>query len=347
VVDRSSREPAVAVFGASGHTGRFAVAELLRRGMSPIAVGRDHAKLIRCGFVERGVDVHEASVSDPLSLARAFDGAAAVVNCAGPFLDTAAAVASAALGVGAHYLDVTAEQASAQQTFEALDHVARRSRLLVVPAMGFFGGLGDLLATVALDDWDAADEIRIGIALSSWYPTRGTRLTGRRNTARRVVVSGGQIVPAPTSAVEAVEMEWDFSPPFTRQRVVQVPFSEVVLIARHIRVTELRTYLSSNALEDIRDPTTPLPQPSDASGRSAQRFSLEAQVRRGDQIRRVAVQGRDIYALSAALVSAAVQQILEGDERAIGAQAPGAILDAESVLMAAGVELQGAGDWHQ
>src|SRR5690606_17984251 len=39
------RARAVVVFGATGHTGRFVVAELVRRGMVPIAVARDREKL--------------------------------------------------------------------------------------------------------------------------------------------------------------------------------------------------------------------------------------------------------------------------------------------------------------
>nr|BFE78905.1 hypothetical protein GCM10020093_015060 [Planobispora longispora] len=35
----------VAVYGATGHTGRFVVAELLRRGFVPVLVGRDAARL--------------------------------------------------------------------------------------------------------------------------------------------------------------------------------------------------------------------------------------------------------------------------------------------------------------
>src|SRR4029434_4398296 len=43
----SSEKPnrTVVVFGAAGHTGRFVVSELLRRGLTPILSGRDAAKL--------------------------------------------------------------------------------------------------------------------------------------------------------------------------------------------------------------------------------------------------------------------------------------------------------------
>ena len=78
----------VAVFGAAGHTGRFVVAELQRRGFAPVAIGRDGAKLTAAGFEARGVAVRTASIDDAASLDRSLAGAAAVINCAGPFLDS-------------------------------------------------------------------------------------------------------------------------------------------------------------------------------------------------------------------------------------------------------------------
>jgi hypothetical protein len=63
------------------------------------------------------------------------------------------------------------------------------------PAMGFYGTLGDLLATAAMGDRASADEIHIGIALDSWRPTLGTRLTGQRSTAARLVITSGKLAP--------------------------------------------------------------------------------------------------------------------------------------------------------
>src|SRR3984957_3675984 len=107
----------IAVFGASGHTGRFVVAQLFRRGFAPLAIGRDSAKMTESGFQQSGVPIRTASIDDPASLDRALAGATAVINCAGPFLDTADAVAAAALRARIHYLDVAAEQGSTQGTF--------------------------------------------------------------------------------------------------------------------------------------------------------------------------------------------------------------------------------------
>ena len=70
------------VYGATGHTGRFIVAELLERGLAPILSGRDAARLEELAEQSGAVVVRPATVNDPGSLDRALAGAAAVVNCA-------------------------------------------------------------------------------------------------------------------------------------------------------------------------------------------------------------------------------------------------------------------------
>src|SRR6266480_1521969 len=179
----------VAIFGAYGHTGRFVVSESRKRGFTLILSGRDAEKLKEVGNAHPGSEVRLAAVDDPASLDRVVCGAAAVINCAGPFIDTAAPVIAAALRAGAHYLDVAAEQAAVLAVFERYAIAARDAGVVVAPAMAFYGGLGDLLATAAMGEWDSADEICIGVALDSWKPTRGTRLTGERNPGRHFIFS--------------------------------------------------------------------------------------------------------------------------------------------------------------
>lgn len=328
---RQTTTPTIAVFGATGHTGRFVVKELLRRGLVPIAIARDAAALTAAGFPEDKILRREASVADVELLDQALEGAHAVINCAGPFLETADAVAGAALRAGIHYLDVTAEQASACSTLDKYDKAAREAGIVIVPAMGFYGGFADLLVTAALGDWNSSDTIEIMIGLDSWHPTRGTRITGARNTARRLVVAEGRLAPVP---LPPVEKHWNFGDPLGSHLVVEVPLSEIILIARHVKTAELHTYLSSIALNDIRDPATPPPKAADVTGRSPQRFMVEVMVRRDDESRRISASGRDIYAFSAPLVCEVAERLLKGKFSHAGAHAPGAILDAKDVLTA-------------
>ncbi|PSL06822.1 saccharopine dehydrogenase-like protein [Haloactinopolyspora alba] len=321
----------VLVYGAYGHTGRFVVAELLRRGFSPVLSGRDPAALKDLGSQHPGLDVRPAAVDDDRALDAAMRGVAAVVNCAGPFLDTAVPVAKTAIEAGAHYLDISAEQAAAQQIYDSHDRRAQHAGVAAVPAMAFYGGLADLLATAAAADWDAMDEIVVAIGIDRWWPTIGTRNTGRRNTATRLVVEGGQLVPAPTTAPVR---DWEFPEPLGRRTVIGAPFTEVISVARHLNVSSVRTYLASDALDDIHDSGTPAPQAIDETGRSAQRFVVDVTVCRGRAQRRISAGGRDIYAVTAPLVVEAVQRLLDGRAVIRGAAAPGETFDARDFLEA-------------
>jgi hypothetical protein len=329
--DQGSVPQRIAIFGASGHTGRFAIAELLHRGITPIAVGRNLAALADAGFPRNEVILRQASVDDAASLDRAFEGASAVINCAGPFLETADAVAGAALRCGIHYLDVSAEQPSTHQTLEKFDSAARTAGVAVVPSMSFYGGFADLLATAAMGDWEYAHTIDVMIGLDSWHPTRGTRATGEKNTAERLAVADGELVAVSSPRSEK---DWLFEGPLGHQVMVEVPFAEIVLISRHLKITELHTWLNRLALDDIHDAATPAPKPADGSGRSLQQFVVEVVAERDGNTRRILARGRDIYAFSATLICEAAERLLDGKFTSPGALPPGEAFDSSELLSA-------------
>lgn len=320
----------VMVYGATGHTGRFVVDELVRRGLTPVLAGRSGARLAEAARRHDGLEQGLVGLDDPDRLRRAIDGVDAVVNTAGPFLDTALPLATAAVASGAHYLDVTAEQPVVQELFRELDRSARDAGVAVVPAMAFYGGLADLLVTAALDGETSADAVEIAIGLDRWWPTAGTRITGARNTSIRQIIRDGALVPLPDPAPTG---SWSYPQPLGEQPVVQLPFSEVVTINRHLRVGALTSYLNSSSLADLRHESTPPPSATDGSGRSAQRFVVDVAVRRGTGTRRLTASGRDIYAVTAPIVVEGVVRLL-GDQHAVGAVAPGEAFDAADVLAA-------------
>lgn len=158
-LDKSVR--VVTVYGASGHTGRFVVSKLKRRGWEIAAAGRDLEKLRALSHDWSGLEIRVASIEDPNGLEKALVGAEAVINCAGPFLDTAAPIIRGAFRARIPYLDLTAEQAATLAAVEQFSAPARDAGIAVLPSMAFYGGLGDLLATAAMKDWSHADEIRM------------------------------------------------------------------------------------------------------------------------------------------------------------------------------------------
>lgn len=317
----------VTVFGAYGHTGRFVVSELLKRGLVPILSGRNSVRLNALAKAHPGLEVRVASVGDPASLDRAVSGAAAVINCAGPFIDTAVQVVEAALRARIHYLDIAAEQAAVLDIFERFAE-RRDASVVIIPAMAFYGGLSDLLATTAMGDWSTADAIDIGVALDSWKPTLGTRLTGKRNAGPRFVFSNRKLKRGDSPPART----WNFPPPFGKQDVVGLSFAETITISSHLRTPEVRAYLNLAAVNDVRDPDTPAPTAADESGRSSQIFVVDAIVRSGSEERRAMARGRDIYAITAPIVVEAVERVLDGRFNATGVVAAGQTFVAREFL---------------
>ncbi|GIF77195.1 saccharopine dehydrogenase NADP-binding domain-containing protein [Asanoa siamensis] len=307
----------IAVFGAYGHTGRFVTAELADRGLVPLALGRDESRLRALGL-----DHRVAGVGD---LDRALVGTAAVINCAGPFADTAAPLVEAALRAGIPYVDVAAEIEANVDTFA---HFADRARTAVVPAMAFFGGLGDLLVTAAMSDWTAADEAHVAYGLSSWHPTAGTLASGTvshdRRGGRRVRYTRGRLDYYTAAALPA--LTWDF-PDGSRAVLGDFSMADIVTVPSHLPIPEVRTYMSTNAAGDLAaaDPAGPSP---------TQTFTVDVRVRRAGTERRISATGQDIYAVSAPLAVEAVERILDGRTKAIGVASAGRMFDAADFLRA-------------
>ncbi|MER7790184.1 saccharopine dehydrogenase NADP-binding domain-containing protein [Streptomyces sp. NPDC097640] len=326
----------VAVFGAYGHTGRFVVAQLRDRGFVPVLSGRDADKLRALAASESGPAPRPASVDDPASLDRALAGAAAVINCAGPFATTAVPVIEAALRAGIPYVDVAAEIEANVDTFAHFTDRARAAGTAIVPAMAFYGGLGDLLATAAMGDWTKADEAHIAYGLSGWHPTAGTRTAGsvsqERRDGRRVRYTNGQLE---YHNDELPTLEWPFPDPMGPRAVIgEFTMADVVTIPSHLSIPEVRTYMTAEAARDLSAPDTPAPTAVDERGRSAQTFLVDVVVRSGDTERRAVAKGQDIYAVSAPLAVEAVHRILTGRTRTVGVASAGEIFDAPDFLRA-------------
>lgn len=319
----------VAVYGAYGHTARFVIDELLRRGLVPRLCGRDVDKLATLARAYPDLQRYEASIEDPQALDRMLQGAVAVLNCAGPFLDTAAPVLEAALRAGLPYLDLCAEQGAVLDLVADYDDRARAAGIVAIPAMAFFGGLADLLTIAALDGGSDADTVEIAVALDHWHPTLGTRVTGQRNQRPRLVIADGRLAPL---AQPPATREWAFPLPFGAQATVALPFSEIAVLSRHLRCTRVDSYMNLIAVQDVRDPGTPTPTAVDENGRSAQRYVVDVQVRRHGHSRRATAQGQDIYAVSAPLIVEALVRILDGRAKAVGVVAPGQAFDAADFL---------------
>jgi len=242
----------------------------------------------------------------------------------------------AALRARVPYLDVAAETDVTASTVADYDTSATAAGIALVPATGFYGGLGNLLATAAMGDWPEADEITLAYALDSWKPTPGTRATiaagALRREGRRLVFAHGRLE---LRAGEAPVSEWNFPAPLGKQVVVaEFTTADSVTMPRHLRTGAILEYMTLASLKDLSDPDVPPPAATDARGRSDQTFLVEAVVRSGARQRSAHARGRDIYAVSAPLLVEALKRVLHEPGRWRGVVTAAELGDARSFLTA-------------
>lgn len=296
----------IAIYGAYGHTGKFIVAALHKQGYNLMLSGRDHEKLIQLKKEYPQYEIKAADITKAKGLDEAFSGAKIIINCAGPYLDTAEPIIQSALRVQANYIDLSAEQKAVLDVFEQFSEQAKQAHTLIIPAAAFYGGLGDLLSTAITQDWTQIDELNIYIGLDSWHPTKGTRLTGDRNHYTRLTLKDNRL----QDLQPGLPVNWDFKEPIGIKEVVALPLSEIITISRHLNVNTINTYLSQNSLNDLRNKETPEPKPVDEKNRSSQNFCLEVVATKDNKKRTIFAKGQDIYAVTAPLVVETVNQIL-------------------------------------
>ena len=349
----------IAVYGATGYTGRLVAAELRRRGLTATLCGRSHDRL---EGVVHGLDadwpVRAAAIDDAQGLRRALLGASVVINCAGPFTYYGAPVIEAALDVGAHYCDTTGEQPYMHAVYRWLDEPARAHGRAVVPGVGFDYVPGDLACALAAAGLEPLSSLDVAYAVSGFGATRGTMHSAlemlRGGDLEYVDGSLRSAGRAPTS--ETVR----FPPPLGEQLVARYPAGEVVMAPRHVDTRAVRAWITARSfaphprltpvvpgatafvlgpllrtpLRDLCDAVIDrLPEGPDEDARRASSFTIvaDAHGRDGGSARAV-VEGRDVYGITAVIAVEIARRMAADEFTATGALAPAQAVDPEDFL---------------
>ena len=319
-----SQAAPIAVYGATGYTGRLVARELQRRGLDFMLCGRDASKLRALAGELADPDVRAAGVNDRDALRHAFGDCAAVINCAGPFTLHGEPVVRAAVETGTHYVDTTGEQAFMKLVADRYDEPARAAEVAVVPAMGFDYVPGDLLCRLVARGHEPVDELRLAYVVSGFGASRGTiKSTLEIAKGGDVVWEDGAWKPAGPGPMRSTVV---FPEPFGRQVAAKYPCGEVVTVPRHTRVRTIvaRVAVSTMAPVGPLAPLLPplmagigvalrtpvrsalhaalgaLPEGPEEDARRAARFLIVAEaIGTNGRSGRGAVTGSDVYGLTA------------------------------------------------
>ncbi len=347
----------IAVYGATGYTGRLIAAELRRRGAEFVLAGRNRAKLeILAEDLGGQIPIRDASLDDAGALRDLLEPCAAVIACAGPFRLHGEPVLAAAVETRTHYLDTTGEQPFMRKVFDDYGPSADRAGVALVTAMGFDYVPGDMIAALTAEGMGSLDEIVLAYAVRGFGATRGTALS-----ALGMMAGGdsewrdGELASASRSVGGG---SWDFPDPIGRQRMLRYPAGEHITVPRHVQTGRVRTLLTASTVISLplvgrvaplvmapfqlamRTPLRRalaaviprLPEgPSEESRRNSS-FTIVCEARQDSRRRRGTVTGADPYGFTAkSTVEGALRFVAPGYDRR-GALAPSEAFDPRDFL---------------
>ena len=325
------------MLGATGYTGRL-VLEHARALEVPLRLVGRRADALE-SLAREGEDVRVADARHEAELIAAFEGAFAVASTAGPFLEVGTKPVGAAIAVGAHYLDTSGEQAFARVVYDGFGESAEEREVVLLTSFGFDYVPGDFAARLAAEGLDEPlDEIVVAYATTSQPTSRGTRATiGHVMGQGQVAWERGVVRSRFGKTTRKVRF------PFGERTVVEWGATEPLTVPRHTDVRRVRSYFRAPRLVAYAGLVAPLTAPfvrlggrmggsPSAAKREANRWTVVAEARSGDNGRRATLTGYDTYGTAAALVAHGAAALRAGEARGTGALAPAEAFDVHEFL---------------
>ena len=338
------------IYGANGYTGKLIVAEAVKRGLKPVLAGRNTAAVRE--LAERyGLPARSFDLSNATTAASALSGVPLVLNCAGPFSQTAAPMLEACLASGAHYLDITGEIDVFAHCHAQHDRAADRG-IVVAPGVGFDVVPTDCTAAMLARALPEAD------ALTLAFEAGGGLSPGTAKTSVEGMAKGGRIrrngalidVPLAykTKTVErdgktltAVTIPWgDVYTSFVSTGVPNVEVYTIVppeAVARLVRMRKFAWMLRFGPLRRFVQSRIEgrVAGPSDEK-RARTGFHIWGEIRRGTEVKTLELAGPNGYDLTVTAALGIAEHVLATTHDG-GYYTPSMLMGPEWVLTLPGV----------
>ncbi len=173
------------LYGAYGYTGELIARQAVKDGLSPVLAGRDKAKTAEMAN-ELGLSYEVFSVAelaDNSDLLKSYD---LVLNCAGPFSQTADVFLDACIESGCHYFDITGEIAVFEAAAERHQQAAL-AEVILCPGVGFDVIPTDCLAAMLKKAMTDASHLCLG------FDSRSGFSPGTAKTSVEALPEGGRV----------------------------------------------------------------------------------------------------------------------------------------------------------
>lgn len=159
VESRESGQPVWMIYGANGYTGRLIAEEAAHRGLQPLLAGRNQQAVSELAQ-GLGLEYRVFDVESVQQFAAQLEGIKLLLNCAGPFAQSADIIVQACIAKGVHYLDISGEPDMFEKHL-ARDLEAKASGSVVIPGVGFDVVASDTLASNLAERLPGAQQLEM------------------------------------------------------------------------------------------------------------------------------------------------------------------------------------------
>lgn len=173
------------IYGANGYTAQLIAREAKNRGLQPILAGRNEGLITKLAET-LGFNYRIFALDDTQALNYHLSDIKLLLNCAGPFAKTSAALIKACLKNHAHYLDITGE-ISVFEYAQQCDTSARDARVMLCPGVGFDVIPTDCIASTLKKALPDACQLTLG------FESKSPLSPGTATTAIDGLADGGKV----------------------------------------------------------------------------------------------------------------------------------------------------------
>jgi short subunit dehydrogenase-like uncharacterized protein len=298
------------IYGAVGYTGRMASTNARGLGLDLVVTGRARNEARLASIAEElDSEYRLFEVEDGPATLSALSGIAVLLNCAGPFIRTAAPLMRACITAGVHYLDIAAEVDS-YRLAEMLDGEAKAAGVMLLPGSGGSVAMLGSLAGHAERRVSAPIKLSIALQIAGGF-SRGSAVSASENvTTETLHRVGGTLIPRDPG--EARDFDFGNGPVTT----FPVTLPDLITIWRSTGIANIDTYVRvsdgifpEGELAAMRDGPT-------AEQRTANRYQAAVEVTGEDgTVARSALDTVNGYTFTAIAATEAARRVLNGEAR--------------------------------
>lgn len=226
----------ILIYGANGYSGRLIVKVAAAQKLPIILAGRNYHNIKHLAAAYK-LPFRVFDLQDSVAIIEQLYDVKILINCAGPFPQTAPQLVAACLQTGTHYLDINGEI----EQFEWMkqqDAAAQKAGILVLPGVGFDVVPSDCMAKMLAQNFPEGKKLTLAFMNKGGGISHGTLTTmltrlGKGGAAR----IQGQIKKMPLGALGK---KIDFG--YGKQFCMSIPWGDVSTAAHGTQLTDTVVY---------------------------------------------------------------------------------------------------------